>query len=271
VTQYLQEFRYLGPIREVPSRNHRPQRSSDRFSGIHRQRWPSGIGAWDALYNEREELVADTSDWLASPDKLDAGVELVWKSYKELDLSDPLIVKLQSGRAFDDVEGAQLNLERLATGSRLCIMPLNSEIELQPNDVGVGIAQVLPVLVSALDDVDSFTAIEQPELHLHPRLQARLADVFLVSSHTSIHGFLLETHSEHLLLRIQRRIRECSQGKRELDLHIGRGSVAIYYVCQQEGQTKLLRMNLDDQGDFIEPWPDDFFEIDFFERFPDAR
>jgi predicted ATPase len=76
-------------------------------------------------------------------------------------------------------------------------------------DVGIGISQVLPVLVSAYASKNKIVAIEQPEIHLHPALQAELGDVFIESAlGENKNAFILETHSEHLVLRVMRRIRE---------------------------------------------------------------
>jgi predicted ATPase len=100
-------------------------------------------------------------------------------------------------------------------------LPEGFKVEIE--DVGVGISQVIPVLVACwqiahgsggemADDWCQTVHIQQPELHLHPKLQAQLGDVFLKSIRESggiDRGFfLLESHSEHLLLRILRRIRE---------------------------------------------------------------
>lgn len=79
-------------------------------------------------------------------------------------------------------------------------------------DVGVGTSQVLPIILEAFAQENKLIAIEQPELHLHPALQTKLGDVFIESAlGENKNTFLLETHSEHLILRILRRIRESTE------------------------------------------------------------
>lgn len=77
-------------------------------------------------------------------------------------------------------------------------------------DVGFGISQLLPVIIEASFVREGRTIIvEQPELHLHPSAQAYMADLFISMTHLGV-KFIIETHSEHLLLRLQRRIAESS-------------------------------------------------------------
>ena len=82
---------------------------------------------------------------------------------------------------------------------------------------------------------------------------------------------ILETHSEHLILRLLRRIRESASGKQPADLGIATHDLAIWYLAQEPDGLKARRIRIDIKGEFIDPWPDDFFEVDFYERFPDAR
>ena len=233
------------------------------------------MGAWDTLASAEEEFVNVVSRWLGAPERLNAGYNVHCKRFKELDLSDPWVVQLLTGRAIDDTDSIRLSLEKLPTRSRIEILRLTelgcvsqNAGELQSQDVGVGISQVLPVIVTALDGKGRLLAIEQPELHLHPRFQAELADLFIQSAKgETAQTLILETHSEHLILRLQRRIREQAKGSAtNLPLITG-DDVAIYHVTQQDGQTTANRIELDCNGDFIQPWPDDFFEIDFYERF----
>ena len=104
---------------------------------------------------------------------------------------------------------------------------LQNDLSLDITDVGFGISQVLPVIIQGyLSKKDSLTIIEQPEIHLHPKMQAELADLFIeicsdlkedekveknkvVPAKYSIEKYLvIETHSEYLLKRLRRRIAE---------------------------------------------------------------
>ena len=147
-------------------------------------------------------------------------------------------------------------------------------------DVGVGISQVIPVLVAARDQSLPIAYIEQPELHLHPKQQAMLGDVFAKQTIKGARWYepgdgeqsqertiIVETHSENLLLRLLRRIRESNKNLQPDGLNIRTNDVAIYFFQHSEGYTKATRIDVDVNGDFIQPWPDDFFEIDFYERF----
>lgn len=129
-------------------------------------------------------------------------------------------------------------------------------------DVGIGVSQVLPVLVSAYASKDKLLAIEQPEIHLHPALQAELGDVFLQSAlGTAANTFLIETHSEHLLLRIMRRMRETCAG----EVHDGFQEVhpedVMVLVVEPDGPRSIIReMPLNERGELVKAWPGGFFE-----------
>lgn len=125
-------------------------------------------------------------------------------------------------------------------------------------DVGYGAAQVIPVIVqSVLAPEGTLTLIEQPELHLHPRAQAELGDLFADSS-AQDRRFLIETHSEHLILRLQRRIREKK---------IGPNQIGVQYVQRTDGRSLIGPQGLDDEGDLTSGWPEGFFPERFDELF----
>lgn len=136
----------------------------------------------------------------------------------------------------------------------------NAWVSLQ--DVGVGTSQSLPVILEAYGQSNQLIAIEQPELHLHPRLQAELGDVFIESAlGENKNTFLLETHSEHLILRILRRIRETSRGKlRDGGIPIRPEDVAILFVEPGESGSVVREIEIDDQGRILSDWPNGFFE-----------
>lgn len=93
--------------------------------------------------------------------------------------------------------------------------------------------------------------IEQPELHLHPKLQSKLADVFSETIKNSENNLFIETHSEHLIRKIQVLIAEGNLDKNK---------VSVMYFNNKNGVTKVENMEIDDNGLFIKDWPDGFFD-----------
>jgi hypothetical protein len=141
----------------------------------------------------------------------------------------------------------------------LVLMDKRTKTPVSHRDVGIGVSQVIPILVSCYGLSDSLIAIEQPEIHLHPKLQAELGSVFAESIKPPYNNrFVLETHSEHLILRLQRLIREGQLNPEDISV--------IYVDSDQEG-SQCLELRLDEEGDFIDEWPDGFFEDDFKEIF----
>ncbi|MBJ7592250.1 AAA family ATPase [Aeromonas veronii] len=121
-----------------------------------------------------------------------------------------------------------------------------------PKDVGFGIGQVLPIIIDSVVSKNKIICVEQPEIHLHPRLQAHLADLFIDSvSAESNNQWIIETHSEALMLRLQRRIREKK---------INQDLISIIYVDVGENGAQVLELPLDSEGDFTTHWPNGFFE-----------
>lgn len=127
-------------------------------------------------------------------------------------------------------------------------------------DVGFGISQVLPVVVQCFyAPVNSILFIEQPELHLHPLAQANLADLFIDVLMSREDGkvrniqLIIETHSEHFLHRLQRRIAEASETH-----PITKEQVAAYFATTTGSESKLEALELDEFGNILN-WPDRFF------------
>ena len=123
-------------------------------------------------------------------------------------------------------------------------------------DVGFGVSQVLPALVLCFYVPEGSTVIlEQPEIHLHPDIQAGLADVFIDAWKTRKVQIVVESHSEHLLHRLQRRIAE--EGIPEKD-------VGLFFCSADSNGSNLTPLELDTYGN-IENWPKDFFGDQFGE------
>ncbi|TQE99083.1 MAG: DUF3696 domain-containing protein [Spiribacter salinus] len=123
-------------------------------------------------------------------------------------------------------------------------------------DVGFGVSQVLPVIVQCFYAPRASTVIfEQPEIHLHPSVQASLADLFIEAMRSKEDGeeranqFIIESHSEHFLRRLQRRIAE-EEIKNE--------DVAIYFCEQTPSGARLRELEIDIFGN-ITNWPEHFF------------
>lgn len=123
--------------------------------------------------------------------------------------------------------------------------------EVSLTDVGFGVSQILPVLTLCYYAPKGSTIIlEQPEIHLHPSVQAGLADVFIDAIQNHQVQIILESHSEHLLRRLQRRIAEEK---------ISATDVALYFVkSEQNGVSHAEPLDVDEYG-FIKNWPDQFF------------
>lgn len=152
-------------------------------------------------------------------------------------------------------------VEAIAEGSNLYHVRVQKTASSPPvliTDVGFGVSQVLPVLTLCFYVPEGSTIIlEQPEIHLHPLVQAGLADVFIDAIKKRKIQIILESHSEHLLTRLQRRIAEEA---------INSGDASLYFCERDEGSTsKILPLEMDAFGN-IKNWPKDFFGDEFAER-----
>ena len=152
-----------------------------------------------------------------------------------------------------------MHFEKIPTTSDAVLIETKNGIEVKPNDVGSGITQVFPIIVASVYHERSILAIEQPELHIHPRIQQQIADMFIAQRYEPT-IFLIETHSEHLMLRILRRIEESHSNKlKNPDLEIKANEVSVVYVEPSESGVKMNQLSIDDSGDFDDEWPDGFF------------
>jgi predicted ATPase len=145
-----------------------------------------------------------------------------------------------------------LRLMRGGFGNQLQVQTEGSSNRNDLTNVGPGVSQVLPIVLSALiAPKTSLLIFEQPELHLHPRVQARLADFFFAIALLG-KRCILETHSEYLIDRFRRRIAEEDNGP----LH---SMLVIYFTERKNGITNCRRINVSGYGAITE-WLKDFFD-----------
>jgi predicted ATPase len=146
---------------------------------------------------------------------------------------------------------------------RLSVRNEGHAFDLDITDVGFGISQILPILVEGFGaPLDKVILIEQPEIHLHPKMQGELADLFIDISNVKAakdeadakrRYLVIETHSEYFLSRLRRRI---SEGK------ISHSDVAVYFVerAKERAGSIIQGVHMPPSGDFA--WPEEFFEDD---------
>ncbi len=222
----MDRIHYLGPLREHPRREY-------RWTGAGRE----GVGDSGQFTIDAILAATDRQDLqnLRKYGRKMGFQELVAHWLRELDLIDSFEVReLAAGKSLFEV------LVRRDRSSPLTTL----------SDVGFGVSQVLPVLVLLYYVPEgSIVLMEQPEIHLHPSVQSGLADLFLrVALHRNVQ-IVVESHSEHLLRRFQRRVAEGEVGASDLKLH---------FVRSEGGAAKLDPLRLNEWGG-IEDWPDRFF------------
>jgi len=275
VRQHLEGFRYIGPIRAIPDRHHECPQVEEAA------RWATGLGAWDLLLRHYDRVrgkgdsfVEEVTKWFEDKERLGLGYRIEISGLRSV-AEDSLLMNhlklLQTQydeRNQHDFRENVLNpLQSTPQTPRIRMTDTRTGTEVGPKDIGIGVAQALPIVVGALDSRSLFLAVEQPELHLHPAAQAKLGDLFVTQSKQE-RLFLIETHSETLMLRIFRRIRETTRNKLpQKGLEFTKEDVALLFVSAGESGTRIAPIRLNDEGKFVDPVPGGFFEEGFEELF----
>ena len=228
----LGSLSYLGPLREHPKRTY--QWSGDTPEGVG-QKGEYAIAAILAAQNEGRMLNRGPK----RPRQPFAEFVASW--LKDLGVIHSFIVRpVAEGRKEYEV----------------LVKTHAKAPEVKITDVGFGVSQVLPVLIQAFYCPPNSTVwMEQPEIHLHPQVQAELADVFISAIRSREESgprnvqLIIESHSEHFLNRLQRRIAEGE---------ITPDDIAIYFCKRGGSATELEPLEVNLYGD-IENWPENFF------------
>jgi predicted ATPase len=174
---------------------------------------------------------------------------------------------VRRGRSREDFDRLEDWFRRLKLGERLDIGSYRDLLDMRMQskkhggigesvvDIGVGFSQAAPILVqlAAMPD-ESVLILEQPELHLYPWTQTRLGQI--LCEEAKLHGkrLLIETHSEHLIHGMQLHV---SETRKKSGAGLLSSDISIIYVDKDAGLTAL---NMDEYGEFTEPWPDGFFD-----------
>ena len=218
--------KYLGPLRKYPKRIY--TWAGEAPSDVGRE----GELAVAAILAAREE-----GKYISpGPHKRKRGLEETIASWlRDMGIIDSFSVK-QIGEYRKDYE---VLVQKTKQSPKVLI-----------TDVGFGLSQVLPVLVLCYCVPEgSVLLLEQPELHLHPSAQSWLADVFIDVVKNRQVQIIVESHSEHFLRRLQRKIAEET---------IPVEKTALYFCNVKNSGSKAERLDVDMFGD-IRNWPKDFF------------
>jgi len=165
------------------------------------------------------------------------------------------------GAWFDsNLDGAKIALQKDSSSFSIRVFG-RSRQSVNLAHSGEGLQQVLPIVTHQVwrqknKDLEFLDIVEQPELHLHPAAQAPLADLYIATALATKGCTIVETNSEGVLLRLQRRVAEKV---------ISPDKLAVYFVdIQPGGSSELRRINIQEDGQ-LEWWPQGVFEEDFLE------
>jgi AAA15 family ATPase/GTPase len=220
--KWLSNIIYIGPLREFPQRYYMGENLLNGF--------------WKDFWLEKE-FRSKTA--LAAINKEIRKYGLDYKLKADDIYSSTSNIKVASSIRFVDNHGISINMR----------------------DVGFGYSQILPIVIQSILAREKTFLIEQPELHLHPALQAEIGDLFIKTAlGKQKNTFLLETHSEHLILRLLRRIRETTCGELPNGAQpITPDQLAVLYVQQGKNGSEVINIPVTEDGEFDAKWPNGFF------------
>jgi predicted ATPase len=250
----------IGPLRVIPDEMHQIK------TDVNQADWYNGTAAWDLLAQNDFKVLSAVNSWLVSESKLNLGVEFSLQAQITYSVRETIT----SGSSFQDVhqrlvdegvktsEGQFANFDKVNWSWSNSLWDPKAKITISPSDLGVGVSQIMPVVVAALSRNQGLVAVEQPELHIHPRVQVGIGDLFTQIKNGP--NFLVETHSEHLILRLLKRVRQTSNN--ELSDGVGpvlNTDISIIYLEPSVDGVQVKKIEVDEDGEFLVKWPKGFF------------
>lgn len=223
LTQFFRQFLRIEPFRNKPSRTEHIANFKFNSVGSNGQNLLSTVIGLNQQQKEKEvqTVKSDVNKWL-----------------KEFELAQSV-----------DAQDLKNNQYSLIIKNRY------TGIDNNIMDVGVGTSQLLPIIVeSFLSPKNSVLVIEEPETHIHPNAQAKLADLFVSCIEKDNKRFFVETHSMYFVQKMQILV---AQGK------INPEDVGIYYFQQSESGTQIQHLTLAQNGQFQQEFPKGFFDVAF--------
>ncbi len=161
-------------------------------------------------------------------------------------------IKKATNKWFEKLEiPYKVDIQKSGNYYEIIFLPKQSKIKISSMHIGLGYPLILPFIVQCIIAKNKIILIEEPEVHLHPKIEADLADLIVESSLLRNNQFIIETHSEDLLLRILKSIRQEK---------INPDHVSVNYITPSEKNgSKINKITINKYGQYSTPWKDDLF------------
>ncbi|MDF2393489.1 AAA family ATPase [Aeromonas sp. 2MA4] len=224
LSRKLQNLLHVGPLRIVPGRETFLEAKTKT------SRWYDGTAGWDHFAFGSDAYQEQVNYCFNHADRLHSSYRFTTSIHGEAPLQQRQVQLIEA----------------------------NTNTPLRPCDVGVGVLQVFPfIAATSLEQAGVIVSFEQPELHIHPRWQLSLADMMLTACRKDPERmFLVETHSEHLMLRLLKRV-----SSPDIDYQtVSPEMISVINVYKHDGNLFYQRQNITENGDFELDWPLGFFE-----------
>ena len=285
---YLNSSICIGPLRVIPDNDYTHNPYPDQGG------WYTGESAWDVVQGY-EESVEQVNNLLRNNNALTLGCELRTMTrvgHTAYTGSEDLLEDLKNLTSLNRDIQATLSKEDLSVNPEARQVPVdNKEIlrsfgdkykledkdflpdhlekkivlwdsankmRVDASDLGVGVSQLFPLIIAKALVTNGLIACEQPELHVHPRVQVGIGDLLLERELKTTS--LIETHSEHLILRLLKRVRQTTDSELPEGFDpVKPQDISIVYIEPSDDGVKARRIHVDEDGEFIERWPHGFF------------